>query len=514
MRFAWRTAMGVACAVAWLGASVPAAASGPVERIVQVMPKPGKPDSLVVRYGVASNGFLYSEDGGKKFAATCVSAVAPELAKTFDRLNKISLNPIASTAAVTMDGAGRVMFSQYGSMWMNDGTGCKWERLANFDGKWAFSIKTDPADPGVVWAAVATTVEEGTAEARSDVELWRRNAQGTWETAGAIVKLAPGNILYDGDLLVSVKDGKTRVYATLRAGGATLTQHVTSSDDGGKTWTNTRLSGEFDALNLIAVDPTNPDRLLGALSRDGGPDRLLISTDRGVTFKDYLNGLRAISGATFDPTGRVFIGDVGDATSEDTVGGLYTAAKLGDPLTKIAGTQTIDCVHHDAQTGKLYVCQAEKFGVADPTTGKVTNLVSINTVPEILTCPGRDMVEECKEQLNEGPSWCCAGHFPFTPFCGQYDVTQTASGRRVFCGKSGREYDSPPDAGAPESLSLEHASVGEERRASADDGVEARATTQGCALQPGADDRENALGLLLSGLSVLLVMMRRARRRP
>lgn len=506
----WLPALGLGLGAA-LALAAPARASGPVERIVQVMPKPGNPDSLVVRYGVATHGFLYSEDGGKKFAATCLSSVAPELATTSDRLNKVSLRPIASTAAVAMDGAGRVMFSQYGSMWMNDGTGCKWERLSNFDDRWAFSIKTDPVDPNVVWAAVSTTTGEGV-EARSDVEVWRRDAAGSWATAGVILNLPAGNILYEGDLLVSVKDGKTRLYASVNVGGLTgFAQHLVSSDDGGKSWADNKLAVEFDSLNLLAVDPTNPDRLLAALSKDNQPDRLLISTDRGATLKDYATGLRAISGVTFDQTGRVFLGDAGDATAEDTVGGLYTAAKVGDPLTKIAGTEVIDCVHHDAQSGKLYVCQAEKFGLADPTTGKVTVLVSINTVPEILSCSGRDLAVECKEQFNEGPSWCCAGHFPFTPFCGQYDVTMTASGRRVFCGKAGRDYDSPPDAGAPGPMSLEYAPTDEEPRALADG--PSRATAQGCAVHSGSA-RGSAVGLLLTGLSVLLTATRRTRRRP
>lgn len=520
MRFA-RSTLALSLWTGLCAATAPAAASGPVERIVQVMPKPGKPDSLVVRYGVATHGFLYSEDAGKNFQASCVAMVDPVLAPTYDRINKITLRPIASTAAVAMDGGGRVMFSQYGSMYMSDGTGCGWSSIEAMKGRWPFSIKTDPADPNTVWAAVSKVENEGTEEATADVTLMRRGPTGApevWATAGQLLHLTGGDAVYDGDLIVYAREGKTRHYVTINVYGLKGEyQLLLVSDDAGASWKTTRLPAQYNRFNLLAVDPTNPDRVLAAMSADNQPDRLLISKDQGKTFTDYVKGLRGVSGVTFDPTGRVYIGDTGDATGEDTVGGLWTAKSLGEPLTKIADTSTIDCVHHDAQSGKLYVCQAEKFGIANPQTGAVQTLISLPTVPSILTCPGRDLVAECKEQLNDGPSWCCAGHFPFTPFCGQYDVTVTSLGRRVYCGKSGREYDSPPDAGVSESssgpLALEQtAEQTDELDAPTRETASGSRVSAGCALGSESEGR-GTLGILLSSLTVLLITTRRGRRR-
>jgi MYXO-CTERM domain-containing protein len=52
----------------------------------------------------------------------------------------------------------------------------------------------------------------------------------------------------------------------------------------------------------------------------------------------------------------------------------------------------------------------------------------------------------CQNQLNSGPSWCCAGHYPFTPICADYDVTVRPDNGRVFCGRAGRAYDQPNEA--------------------------------------------------------------------
>ena len=493
-------------------------ASGPTERLVQLLANPTNPNALVVRYGVATHGFLYSNDGGKSFRAMCSEAVAPTLQGS-ERLDKISQRTVASTAATAIDANGRVMFSQYGSLYTDDGTGCTWTRVPDFDGRWAFGLQADPQDPNVVYAAVSDAADEVDQSSSTSVDLMRRDASGVWSVVGPITSIPPGNLAYDGNLIASAFEGKTYLYLTMNIGGlGGYRQHDYVSEDSGKTWQDFLLPLELDSLNLLAVDPQNPARVLAALSRDAQPDALLISDDKGKTFKPYADNLRAISGVSFDPDGRMYVADAGDASSAETVGGLFVASKLGEPLTHIGGTEYIDCVQRHGQTGKLYVCSADRFGTADPSTGAFSELIRLESVSQMLSCPGRNLVEECKSQLNEGPSWCCAGHFPFTPICGAYDVTRLPDGRRVFCGLSGREYDRPrgdagvpnasaPDAAAP-ALPLEEPSGSGRRPASASAGA-SESSSGGCALGAGAN---GGFASALAALGLLLLSARRTRR--
>lgn len=435
--------LGLALGLSLVGGLSVARASGPTERIQQVLPHPTDPNLLTVRFGMASSGYLYSKDGGKTFRAMCSTAVDPE-AQGLERVRKISLRSIAATAASTMDSEGRVIFSQYGSLFSDDSTGCTWNRTLEFDERWAFDIQPDPVAAGVVWAAVGTSTED--AVPVTTLELARRNADGVWTTVGPIVSPRTGEVLLDGNMRIIARDGKTRIYVTANLGSANgYVQHVYVSDDLGKTWRDSVLPLAQQELFLLAIDPQNVDRLVGAIWKDGEADVLLLSENGGRTFAPYPMGgsVRAISGVTFDKQGRFLVADQGDGVDDKAKGGLLIADRLGAPLRRVEGTSYVDCIHYRALTDTLYMCSYDKLGTLDPETFKLTELVTIEKVAGLLECPGRDMVTECKEQFNEGPSWCCTGHFPFTPFCGAYDVTRRPDGRPVFCGLAGREYERP-----------------------------------------------------------------------
>jgi hypothetical protein len=424
-------------------------ASGPVERLMQLLVHPSQPDVLVVRYGAGagSHGFLFSRDGGKSFQLLCSATVAygSEAELTVQR---VSTRPIPSTAATVLDHTGSVMYAQYGAAWADDGTGCNWGDVAALDAKWALALKVDPQDGTRVWAAVATTPAAGSPEAGT-FELLQRDASNSWKSQGSIRTPDAATAVTDATLAVFANTTSRRIYASMFVQGAqgASTGYVLRSDDDGATWREFTLPKEQERLNLLAVDPNDKDLVLGAISRDGSADSLLLSRDGGATFTSYTE-LRAVGGVTFDATGRIYVGDIGDASSLDAVGGLYTAARTGEPLTRIGESAGIDCVQ---QVGdKLYVCAGDEFGTIDPSTGVISALIRIDQVEQFLSCPGKDLERICQDQLNSGPSWCCAGHYPFTPLCGEYDVTMRPNGGRVYCGLSGREYDNPGggDAGA------------------------------------------------------------------
>ncbi len=422
-----------------------ARASGPVERLLQLLVHPSQPDLLVVRYGAGagSHGFLFSRDGGRSFQLVCSASVSA--AKTL-AVQRVSTRAIPSTAATIVDQHGAVMFAQYGASWIDDGTGCAWSDVPELRDKWPLALAHDPRDVTALLGVVSTS---------GKVELMRRvEARGSsareqntehWASAGTIREVDADKVVIDASMAVHAQ----RLYASLLMQGAKgLTAGYVMRSNDGKRWTAQLLPKDQERLNVLAVDPTNADRVLAAISRDGAADSLLLSTDGGKTFRTYLEP-RAVGGVTFDEAGRVFVGDIGDGAALQVDGGLYTAAQLGTPLAKVSNTAGIDCVvwHRD----RLYVCNGDRFGVMDPETGRLEELLRIDQVRDFVSCPGQDLHAVCRNQLNSGPSWCCAGHYPFTPLCADYDVTERPDHGRVVCGRSAREYERPsPPVAAPQ----------------------------------------------------------------
>lgn len=515
--------------VLWFTALDVAQASGPVERMVQLLAHPTDANVLVVRYGAASQGLLFSKDGGKNFALMCSNAIAPEL-KGKDEIREISTRSVSTTAASVLDGTGQISIGYYGALWTGDGSGCTWTKLPAFDGKWPYSIKVDPIDPKIVWAAVSTSMGSGE-QTTNRLELMKRDAAGTWMSVGQLMNLPAGRVVLEGDLLVAANGSGRRFYGSVRVAGAMqYSQTFLVSSDDGVAWNETALPAEQYDLALLTVDPANPDRVLAAVVEDG-TDQLLLSEDRGKTFKLYAE-MRAVSDVTFDAQGRVFIADIGDNANDNAKGGLFTAAKLGDPLTHVGATEYVDCVHFHKQTGKLYMCNRQRFGTVDTATGVLENVIEIGKVSKFLECPGRDLRAECADQLNSGPSWCCTGHYPWTPICDGYNVTRRPDGFRVFCGIAGREYGNDRDGGSAGDGGMPFdATVGDGSGSDADmsidadgegpdhdydhpDAEHAKPTTRkrgngGCSL---ASENDGQLGLIAS-LSVLVTIGVRRRRR-
>lgn len=417
-------------------------ASGPVERMAQVIIDPKDPMHVVVRYAAASEGLLFSSDGGRTFAASCSAVIDPEL----DRLSR---SGSLYDSTLRMDSRGRLLFADTSTVWDGDASGCTWTKQADLDGRWIADIEQDPSNPEQMIALSITSTGDGDQiEARS--ELMRRSGDGVWSVIAPIKPHVARQRAYAAHLIAGKSTQGQRFYATITTsvGPLTATEATTVavSDDGGKTWIQQpAVPAEQDRLKLVAVDPLNVDRVLAVVEVTDAPDTLLLSDDKGKSFRSY-GQINDFSGVAFDPQGRVFIADAGDGSSaaSDPSGGVWTAAKLGDSLARVPSTgdpiASIDCVAYDPDSKQLKVCMAQRFGLLDPVSGEYSELTRLDLIERLAQCEGRDLKAICEPQLNAGASWCCTGHFPFTPFCGDYDVTKR-DGRRVFCGLSGRVQD-------------------------------------------------------------------------
>ena len=100
---------------------------------------------------------------------------------------------------------------------------------------------------------------------------------------------------------------------------------VRVSDDEGRTWSETACPVAPGLNRVLAVDPSDPDRvLLGTIRHDQG-DILWVSTDGGATFERYFD-TTVFGGIVVMPDGRVLIGDMGLGTEPTAQKGLFEAA--------------------------------------------------------------------------------------------------------------------------------------------------------------------------------------------
>lgn len=420
----------------------PASASGPVERMVQVLLDPSDPNVLVVRWAMASEGYLISRDGGRSFAALCSAAISPR-----EPIRRISGQTIPSAAATLIDGQGHLMLTQLDGVWSDDGSGCTWHK--ELDGSWPHALLRDPASSDVL-AIVNKLDNSDPKNLKAEARVLRRTADGQWspfESAGPLRKPRPNQRVYGNELIGAKTARGTRLYASMLVSEGPLTRanlngdlFVAASDDGGKSWTQGKAlpAAYRDGFVLLGADPLDERHLVGAVYREGASDSLLVSEDAGASFHEYAT-LHEIVGVSFAADGRLFVGDAG-AGSEDAQGGLYRSARLGLPLAKVEGTAFLDCLTWSEAKQTLYACRGDQVGTLDANDGSFVRMARAEEVPALLSCPGADIGALCQEQLNRGPSWCCAGHYPFTAFCDQYDV-KDVGGRHVFCGKSGQDYD-------------------------------------------------------------------------
>lgn len=476
-------------------------ASGPVERLVEVLLAADDPSLVVVRWGAASEGYLYSRDGGKTFAALCSAAIEPSI-------KRLSAQHVYSNAATLIDDAGRVLVGQLDGLWSDDGTGCSWHK--ELAGYWPTALARDPHTGEVL--AVVNQRDETTYESRA--RFLRRAADGTWtpfEQGGELIAHIPMQQALGAELMIS----GTRFYASLQvASGSSVEQQlsIVHSDDGGKTWLAAPPLPDAQNQNfsLIAADPKQPARLLAVLYRDNAADTLLISEDAGASFDVYAE-VREVRSVTFAPDGRVYISDAGDSsTAAGASGGLWTAAQLGQPLSKVDNTTAMDCAVwlRDA----LYVCQGNKVRAFDPARATFgADVVEIGKVASLLSCPGKDVSALCQDQLNMGASWCCTGHYPCSAFCSAYDVTES-HGERVFCGRagiaqdvtSGRTCEPPADAGVVDAGVVDAGVVDAGKGAP-------KKGDDGCTIGEHRP-RRNRVGGALTSLGLLLIMLGRTLR--
>jgi hypothetical protein len=374
-----------------------------MERLAQVALHPTDADTMVLRYIQSGDGLLYSDDGAASFDLLCKSAIYPET---------------TLIETIELAGDGHALLAGANGAYEDDGHGCGFHAVEALAGRWVRDFAPHPSDPDVTFAAAADVGGVG-------YRVLRRDAGGKWSELGAGV--AP--IL--NRLHAAQTDAGVRLYAsglvgTVQVDGVDMPEYVLLvSDDEGESWREHPFGPTDGTFRLEAVDPTHPDRLVATVQRnevrgetlDAGTDHVLISEDQGATFTPYLS-VTEISGVTFAPDGRMWIGDLGSTMHPKASQGVWFASDASQRPVQL-GDYPVACLAHQAATDTLFACQRWWFGHVNQEDGAFTAQIRLQDVQGLVQCADRDIAAACEVQLCR--SYCTLEHFAQAPVCSVYE---------------------------------------------------------------------------------------------
>jgi hypothetical protein len=439
-----------ACALAGVLSFTPTGyANGSKELFGQVAFDPLRPDRLMVLYtnGGSRRGLLFSEDAGASWKMLCAAGVTKQVladgtardeeARTW-LANERRIGPIAVAAG------GATLVASSEGLFVGDARGCGFRGERPFARELINALVPHPSQPEIVFALVAYAGEEH--------GIWRRDAAGSWTRFGAVEPAdteAERRVL-DG-LLIAKRDTGLRAYELLRRhymDGRPSTVAVRVSDDEGQTWREHALPTELQNLELVAVDPSDPQRLLAVIRRlsnqtswEQNRDTILLSRDGGAHFENYFE-VAGLGAAVFRNDGTLWIADSGAVVEEDKFrAGLFRAPPgLASPPQQLS-SDAHECLTYVPARDRMYACQTLRLGVLDPASGALEELVKIDAVDDFVSCSGRDVAADCEAQLCDG--YCHVVHYPAAPVCRAYD--------KPACGpRAAERYFDAGDAAAQE----------------------------------------------------------------
>jgi len=284
---------------------------------------PNDPSHLVLR---TTYGVLETSDAGASWGWTCEAAVG--YGGTQD-------------PAVAILADGTVLAGVFEGLAVTHDRGCAWAFAEGpLKGEYIIDVSTQKEDPSRGVAMTST----GTGSGFHVIVAETADNGVTWTQAGSALM---------NDFIALTLDtapsNPKRIYASGLVGKA-LAPTLERSDDRGVTWTRIYLDPTWakDVPFLSAIDPTNPDRLYVRLS--GDPiDRLLFSSDGGVTFSEIFTGQDDLLGFALSPDGsRVVVGGPKD--------GVYIANTSDHVFTQQSALYTRCLAWSDAG---LYACGNE-----------------------------------------------------------------------------------------------------------------------------------------------------------
>jgi hypothetical protein len=496
------------------------ASAGPVEILDGVSINPSDPQHLIVPYHYGGGGMFVSHDGGKTYGWLCAAGV--------------STNAVNRNGQAFLGGDGAIYLGLFDGLMKGTGDGCGFVGVPELDNKYIASVTGDPIDPKRTYIITTNPM--------ADNGIWMNDGGGTFKPIGSTVQ----NFLDD---LIVVKNGdKRRFYET---GAVTNTEthevkySVRVSDDDAMTWTDDVYDiaqfgprDMYAEFSIVAIDPTNPDRVIARVWRKMAVDTLVVSDAKGNAGSwKLLAEPTEVDAVTYTPEGVLYFGDDDQITKA-----LYVVDKAGDAPRMINNEWKPICLHYDAINKRLLGCSNFfLFGSVDTTTGALDPMLDLRCAEKFVECPGQmPMAGVCRPQAEV--DFCSLSHWLLAPVCDVYDrgselpnyvaeqtimcadglgVPKAAGGVPSTGAAGGGATGAAGSAGSSGAMSMSGAAGPPPGSGGA--GAAAPSGTQtspdkpaaksgGCAAAPGQSRGSAALLAFLGGLLLLLRAGRRPRR--
>lgn len=393
LRRAWLSLSVLVCVMSMGGTAY----AGPVELLNGVSISGSTPKNMVVPFDFGGEGMFVSQDGGAKLSWLCAAGIAPS-----------ANNSIGPTF---MSGDDHIYVGMFNGLYRGGADGCGWERVPELEKLFVRTITSDPIDPKRTYV--------GTSSPMMDNYIYMSDGSSPFAPLGAATPLWI-------DTLHVVKNGDARRFYETVVLSNVMTNEVTYSvrvsDDDGKTWSEDKfdLLDPMDKSNpvfkLVAVDPENPDRVLGRVSRGAGKDALVLSTQKGKTgsWKMIAEPVE-LGGAAFTPDGKLFYGE-----SDSMQRGLYVIESEGAEPKRINSDVRVFCVNYDEANQRLLGCANNYwFGTFDMASGALTPMLDMRCTEHAVKCADKPEIQELCQP--PGVEFCKLDHWVIAPICSMYD---------------------------------------------------------------------------------------------
>lgn len=375
------------------------AVAGPVEQLEALSISPVNAAHMVVPYRYGGGGMFVSQDGGKTFGWLCSAGVAT--------------SSVNRNGRVQFGGDGQIYIGLFDGILRGAADGCGFTPVPEMAKKYVADITTDPIDPKRTYAITTTAMAEN--------GIFMNDGSGTFAPFGSTIKQ-----FLDRLFVVKTPEGRRFYETSVLTDAATneVQYFVRVSNDDAKTWTDTPYDlaqfgpmDKFADFSLVAVNPQDPNHVVGRVTRNQAVDTLVFSTEQGKAGSwQLLAEPTQAEAVTFTPDGVLYFGD-----SDQTTKGLFVVDKVGAAPRKLSDKWKVLCLGWDTANKRLLGCSNFfLFGEVDTTSGDLKPLLDLRCAEKFVECPGQMPMSAVCEPLAQ-QDFCNLSHWVLAPLCDVYD---------------------------------------------------------------------------------------------
>jgi len=376
------------------------ALAGPVELLNGVSVDPADPSHMIVPYSFGGNGMFVSKDGGKTLSWLCSAGIAP--------------NAVNRNGRAFIGGDSAIYLGLFDGLVKGSPDGCGFTPVPELDKKYIADLANDPIDTKRMYLITTNAMAENF--------VWMDDGSGTFAPIGT------GVTQFLDTLDVVTVGEKRRFYVTGVVTNVMTNEvkySVRVSEDDATTWTDDVYDvaqfgpmDKFAEFGIVAINPQNPDHIVGRVWRKMALDALVYSTEKGKAGSwKLIAEPNEVDSVTFSPEGVLYFGD-----SDQKSKGVWVVEKEGDAPKLLNDTWKPSCLSWDAASKRLLGCgNFYLFGEVDTTSGELKPLLDLRCTEHMVECPDQEeaIATVCEPQAQA--DFCHLSHWVIAPVCDQYD---------------------------------------------------------------------------------------------